>query len=333
MSFVITKNYNKKDNNWFCNQCSSEIYSGKKPYVSICSCIDKKSQYKIYIDYLTQYYEINGSLWACKKCHVNVGAKREQHALICKGTGTRGTPINNIKPSFFSKLCDLGCGCESKFFYRSGKAYCSKQGNGCSIKKQIDREKKLGINPWNKNTHPKGMLGKTPFNKGLTKQTSELVAKNALAIKESIIKNGHAWSKTSKEKNIKEKLSIAAKAKGFGGITKGGGRGKKGWYKGFHCDSSWELAYVIYCLEHNIPIKRNTERRTYEFKGKTKGYFPDFIVSGELIEIKGYTSKEWEAKLAANPDVKPLYKEEMKPILKYAVDKYGKDYVKMYEKK
>ena len=28
------------------------------------------------------------------------------------------------------------------------------------------------------------------------------------------------------------------------------GKGKKGWYKGFFCSSTYELAYVIFCLDH-----------------------------------------------------------------------------------
>jgi len=32
-------------------------------------------------------------------------------------------------------------------------------------------------------------------------------------------------------------------------------RGKAGFYKGYHCMSSWELAYVIYNLEHNVSFE------------------------------------------------------------------------------
>lgn len=65
------------------------------------------------------------------------------------------------------------------------------------------------------------------------------------------------------------------------------GYGKSGKYKGIHCDSMWELAYLIYCLDHNINIKRNTEWFSYIDNNKKRAYNPDFIVNGELIEIKG----------------------------------------------
>ena len=37
-----------------------------------------------------------------------------------------------------------------------------------------------------------------------------------------------------------------------GGKRHGSGRGKKGWYKGYYCDSTWELAWVIYQLDHGV---------------------------------------------------------------------------------
>jgi len=39
---------------------------------------------------------------------------------------------------------------------------------------------------------------------------------------------------------------------GKGGKRIGSGRGKSGWYKGYWCDSSWELAYVIYNIDHDV---------------------------------------------------------------------------------
>ena len=36
--------------------------------------------------------------------------------------------------------------------------------------------------------------------------------------------------------------------------TKEFGYGKHGWYKEYWCDSSWELAYVIYNLDYRNQI-------------------------------------------------------------------------------
>ena len=136
---------------------------------------------------------------------------------------------------------------------------------------------------------------------------------------------------TPHTEETKQRLSVVAKMRKLGGYVKGSGRGKKGWYRGFFCDSSWELAYVIYCLEHNMSIQRNTERRQYIWQNKIKNYIPDFIVQGAVTEIKGFKTEEWLAKLEANPDVNVLYQKELKPIFDYVVNKYGKDFIRLYE--
>ena len=137
-------------------------------------------------------------------------------------------------------------------------------------------------------------------------------------------------STLEKEIERKRKISDQAKLKN-GGYRQGSGRGKKGWYKGFFCDSSYELAYLIYCLDHNINIKRNTEKRKYEYQGTIKNYIPDFIVQGEFVEIKGYKSDQWEAKLKSNPDIIILYGKDLKEVFEYVNKVYGKDFIRLYE--
>jgi hypothetical protein len=60
--------------------------------------------------------------------------------------------------------------------------------------------------------------------------------------------------------------------------SRGSGRGKKGWYRGYWCDSSYELAFVIYTLDHGLAGKfeRNWESFTYTFRGKVRRWIPDF---------------------------------------------------------
>ena len=164
---------------------------------------------------------------------------------------------------------------------------------------------KKGCIPWNT-----GLIGVTVSpNKG----------------KESFFK-GMTHSEESKRL-----ISEAAKKRGLGGYVKGSGRGNKGWYSGYFCDSSWELAYLVYHLDNNIEIKRNTEKRSYVWEGANRNYLPDFIVGGCLIEIKGFRTEQWEAKIEHNPDVVVLYKNEMKSFLDYAINTYGKDFIKLYQ--
>jgi hypothetical protein len=167
------------------------------------------------------------------------------------------------------------------------------------------------------NAHPK--KGSIPWNKGKTGHQS-------------------AWNKgmtglagTPHTEETKLRLSEVAKERKLGGYVRGSGRGKKGWYKGFFCDSSWELAYVIFCLENNVDIKRNTEKRQYVWKGEIKNYIPDFIINGTLTEIKGFKSQQWLAKLEANPDIEILYEKDLELVFEYVKNKYGKDFINLYE--
>jgi hypothetical protein len=143
---------------------------------------------------------------------------------------------------------------------------------------------------------------------------------------------GKANDKDSEEKR-KQKISNTMKNNPkSGGYRMNSGRGKKGWYKGIFCDSSWELAFVIWNIENNKHIERCKEKREYIFKGEKHIYIPDFIVEDEVIEIKGYSSKQWEEKIKQNPDVKVLYKNDIKPYLDYVISKYGKNFISLYEK-
>lgn len=143
---------------------------------------------------------------------------------------------------------------------------------------------------------------------------------------------GKANDKDSEEKR-KQKISNTMKNNHkSGGYRMNSGRGKKGWYKGIFCDSSWELAFVIWNIENNKSIERCKEKREYIFKGEKHIYIPDFIVEDEVIEIKGYSSKQWEEKIKQNPDVKVLYKNDIEPYLNYVISKYGKNFISLYEK-
>ncbi len=112
----------------------------------------------------------------------------------------------------------------------------------------------------------------------------------------------------------------------------GGGHGKCGWYSGIYCASSWQLAYVIYCLQHNINISRCTQKRTYYIEGQVHQYNPDFVVENKIIQIKGWENDTWKYKQEQHPDVVVLRENDLKPMFQYVINKYGKDYIKLYER-
>ena len=118
-----------------------------------------------------------------------------------------------------------------------------------------------------------------------------------------------------------------------GGFREKGGRGKLGWFKGFHCQSSWELAWVFYALENGIKFERNTQGFEYEFEGKKHKYYPDFILTDKsYVEVKGYNSKQWKAKQDQfQHTLEIIDRKKIKPYINYIVERHGKDFIKLYE--
>ncbi|MBR2247609.1 MAG: hypothetical protein IJ880_11435 [Bacilli bacterium] len=175
--------------------------------------------------------------------------------------------------------------------------------------------------------------GKThkPWNKGLTKENNESIKRAS----EKMIGN-IPWNKgikLSKEQcnKISNYMKDVAKKRIH---TWKIGRGKNGKYKGFWCDSSWELAYVIYCLDHNVNIIRNTIGFSYIWENSEHTYYPDFYNkdTNEYIEIKGYENDKDKEKIKQFKGIiKVYYYKDMKPILKYVKEKYGEDFIKLYD--
>lgn len=166
---------------------------------------------------------------------------------------------------------------------------------------------------------------KKPWNKGLTKDSDIRVQRNALAISNTLA----GVSRRPLEEEHKRKISEAMRGT-CGGYRKGSGKGKKGWYKGYWCDSSWELAYVVYNIDHNIKFRRNTDYFLYEYNGKVHKYFPDFIENGQYIEIKGYLRDADKAKFTVVPGLKVLISQSMRMYLDYATKTYGNNFVELY---
>lgn len=133
-------------------------------------------------------------------------------------------------------------------------------------------------------------------------------------------------------KQLRIKSNIANNNKNTGGYRRGSGRGKSGWYRGYWCDSSYELAFVIYNIEHNIDFKRNEIGFEYIWNNKKYKYYPDFIMNGKFYEIKGYeTNKDVVKYKSVGDDLIVLYKNDLNNILSYVKEKYGNDYIKLYD--
>lgn len=122
-------------------------------------------------------------------------------------------------------------------------------------------------------------------------------------------------------------------------------------YHGKKFDSSYELAYYIWLEDHKIDFKYPCPYN-FEFKnedtGKDKTYCPDFLVDGNIVEIKGdhfFKDKDPKTNILVNPfdvnDSTPKYKMECmkkhnvviltnkdcEQYLKYVITNYGSNFL------
>ena len=132
--------------------------------------------------------------------------------------------------------------------------------------------------------------------------------------------------------SAKQKLRKIAIENGLGvDLVQGGYRySKRGKYKGIICDSIYELVFLIYCLDHNISIKRNSDYFNYVFEGKTRRYYPDFYLpeTATYIELKGYKDARVDIKLQSvlnsGNKIDILYKQDLLPYFEYVGKTYNK---------
>lgn len=236
----------------------------------------------------------------------------------------------SLKNNTFIPCAKRGTPKHTKSF---GTWKCNECGFIARTRKELFEHRRLVHNQIN----PGSKRGKG-WNKGLTKETSRIIALSAKNISRTLLQLARPGIASTPEKEYirREKLRAIAKANGYGGRRKGAGRSKHGWYKGIWCDSSWELAWVIYNLDHKIEFKPYTGYFEYQFQNEIHKYYPDFILNnGTIVEIKGNeTSDQWKAKLEQFPKDKYLQvigKNEIGKYLDYVVEKYGKNFIQLYD--
>jgi len=200
----------------------------------------------------------------------------------------------------------IRCDIEHDGSFGSGK-YCSRS---CANARTHSKETKDKIS--------KTLKGNIPANKG---NRNGWVHSECLHCGEDI----HHYKSTPK------KYHLECSRKVSGGLREGSGRGKSGWYNGIWCDSSYELAWVIYQIEHNLPFERNTQSYSYMWEGEEKKYYPDFIQNNNVIEIKGFVTEQTLAKYKSVDGLIVLYKKDLEQEMNYVVSKYGTDYITLYE--
>lgn len=196
------------------------------------------------------------------------------------------------------------------------------------------------IRPYSPRPKAKGRIA---WNKGLTKNTnSSLMAiSHKMLGRESPLKGkpgtkrGTGKAKTS-EGEVVRRQKIAASLRGRPGFQrKHRGKGIRGVYRGIWCDSSWELAWILYHIHFtDLKFVRNEERFEYYFDGFKRFWVPDFkyVLTGEYIEIKGYMDKKDRAKIDHFKEpILVFEKEQMLPILSAVKLKFGENFTDLYD--
>jgi uncharacterized C2H2 Zn-finger protein len=135
--------------------------------------------------------------------------------------------------------------------------------------------------------------GKSPaWNKGLTKETSDVVKRNSLSLSEYNKRNGvkpPSWKGRKHTKDAKKKISMS-----MVGNTNSPGRGKISYHKGIKMKSSWESKTAEYFDVSGLTWKY--EEQCYPLTDNTT-YRPDFFIYDgcnlvKIVEVKGYFRKE-----------------------------------------
>ena len=251
----------------------------------------------------------------CKYCSTEFETPRKDRVFYCS---RRCGALNN------SKLMSINC-LECKQIFRQkykDHAYCSLSCRATNV---------------NKNRGQRSQSTKDKISSSLklrnkdSKTTDNAIKSHKCSICSAELvgnKNIKTCSPICAEKSRRKTYSSNRKNhKPMGGIRNGSGRGKSGWYDDTFFNSTYELAYYLYCKDHNISIVRNTEYYTYydPDRGSHFKYYPDFIVNNNtIIEIKGYKTKldNYKASGIIDKMVKILYKEDLLEIFNYVKIKY-----------
>lgn len=240
----------------------------------------------------------------CLYCHKNISILSfNKHFNKCK---------NDHKLYYCEK-----CGKLVTEKFGSGK-FCSRK---CANSHKMSEDTKLKIsNSVKKNPH--GWASQNYERKREYKKRLQEYNKNPNKCKVcgKLLDYKHKHRKTCGDKNCLKVLNSKN-----GGYKKHSRKGNAGYYKGFYCDSTYELIFLIYCLDHNIKIERNKQYFLYKYENKIHKYYPDFLINNNtLIEIKNFDSELVRLKLASvNKPIKILFGKDLINMAKYVANKYN----------
>lgn len=134
------------------------------------------------------------------------------------------------------------------------------------------------------------------------------------------------------QKSTKLYCSKECGKKNLGGYREFSGHSRRGYYNGIYCGSTYELAWVIYNIDHGIYF----ERFSGILKGEGIKYIPDFKIGNCIFELKGIdlngsVQKKTDLAISLGYDIKVLYKKDIQYMIDYVIEKYDiKNKTKLY---
>ena len=224
--------------------------------------------------------------------------KRDKNALDhARKTAVYGVLKNKgveVPCQYCGKLCKL-------YGLKNHEKYCKENPNRIQIKRKMSEYKNGTYTPWNK---------------GLTKDTDERVAKNAKSISDSYSSGkSKSWcgglTKETDDRlaKLSKKVSDTINAK-VENDTWHSSLGKVYHYdcNGYSMHGSWELALAEYLNSKNIKWIRPKDKFKYYFKDAWHWYHPDiYLVDYDIyIEVKGCITEKDFAKWEQFPKDKKL---------------------------
>ncbi len=236
----------------------------------------------------------------CSKCGREISKSNIiKHEAACKGLQNK----TSYKLTHDGLTCQF-CGKECK----NRNSLCNHE-RMCRL--NPNRQQSVGFDKFNIDR----AIGKvSSWNKGLTKYEHDGIRKQSESLS--------IWIQNNPDVYGGFRFNTAKKC-------------KYGRYKGYYCDSSWELAFLIYNLDHNNSIQRCTESFEYLLNNRTHKFHPDFKIDTTYYEIKGrYKDADYE-KIKQFPSELSLVvidKNSIEPYLKYCKVTYGKDFAKLYDR-
>lgn len=162
--------------------------------------------------------------------------------------------------------------------------------------------------------------GRPTWNKGLTKETSEIMKKKGDDLHQRYVAgelHGTFRGKTHSPE-AREKISEAIKKRYEKGWMPKAGRCEKIDYNSpiaglIKVDGTWELAVAQYLDQQQLRWTRNTKKFDYvDDSGNKRKYTPDFYVEswGAYLEIKGYETDLDRAKWRNFPEKLVVWKKK-----------------------